>query len=135
MRSLIRIPARAVTFATVLGLLSGLAVVANAASSEPDTLVRTNNPERYQISISASSLKMRARIGDSLSIFFAAISASVFSESGACARPVGAMVSGSHPARVIAAATAADASSARAKGRFKPGTPRRGGPSLSNRYP
>ena len=37
------------------------------------------------------------------------------------------LLSPSQPARAIAAAIAADASSARAKGRFKPGTPRSGG--------
>src|SRR5262249_5784188 len=51
-------------------------------------------------------------------------SASIFSESGAFSRPIGEMVSASQPASAIAATIATDASSVRAKGRFKPDTPR-----------
>src|SRR5262245_5921553 len=68
-------------------------------------------------------------------MFFAEISASIFSDSGAFARPVGEMLSPSQPARAIAAAIAADASSARAKGRFKLVLPEAAGPSVPNGYP
>lgn len=50
---------RLVAAVAVTGLLSGLAVAASAASEDPDTLVRTNDPERYQISVSATKLARR----------------------------------------------------------------------------
>ena len=46
-----------------------LAAAANAASADPDTLIRTDRPERYKISVSASKLRRRTEeVANSLTI-------------------------------------------------------------------
>jgi hypothetical protein len=72
----------------------------------------------FQTSSSDSCLKIRTRIGDSFAIFFSSMSAIIRSESGCMWRPLTAGVpSVLQPASAIAAAIAADAKSARTKGR------------------